>query len=207
MRHTFTCEGFGIRLRPVVIGDARFIVNLRNSAHARGRIGDTSFSLPAQEQWLRDYFERPGDYYFIVETLYGIPVGTYSVYDVSGASAEVGRWVILPDVPAALPSAITLTDFAFGTLRLEELHGTVVQSNGSVQSFNRKLGFRDVRVEKGGRVIGGLPVDIVHNRLCAHEWPACRRRVLPLAAIAQRAVMEWDQAQRCGVGADIHGHS
>ena len=196
MQHTFTCEGFGVRLRPVVIEDARFIVTLRNSAHARGRIGDTSLSLPAQEQWLRDYFERPGDYYFIVETLSGIPVGTYSVYDVAGASAEVGRHVILPDVAAALPSAITLTDFAYGTLRLEELRATVVQSNRSVLSFNRRLGAHVEKVEKGGRVIGGLPVDIVHIRGFAHEWPACRRRVLPLAVIAQQAVTEWDQAQR-----------
>lgn len=92
-------------------------------------------------------------------------------------------------------SAITLIDFAFGTLRLEELRGPFIQSNISVNSVNRKLGFHVVGIEKGGRVIGGVPVDIVHNHLYAHEWPACRPRLLNLAVIAQRAVTEWDQAR------------
>jgi RimJ/RimL family protein N-acetyltransferase len=200
MKHDFIIQGFGIRLRPVYLGDAAFIVSLRNSDHAVGRVGDTSISVEAQEAWLSACFERPGDFYFIIETMGGTPVGTYSIYGVTGTSAEMGRWVVLPNVPAAVPSAIILIDFAFGRLGLTELRGTVVGSNFSVQSFNRKIGCHVVSTEKGGRLIGGVPVDIVHTRQYAREWPEYRQRLLPLAALAEKAVIEWDRKQHAGNG-------
>lgn len=195
MKHDFIMQGFGVRLRPVSLGDSAFIVDLRNAGHAVGRIGDTSASLEEQETWLRGYFARTGDYYFIIETLSGRPVGTYSIYNVVGSSAELGRWVVQTGVSAALPSAITLIDFAFGRLGLKELNGTVVDSNKSVQSFNRKMGFHEVSVEKAGGKILGVSVDLIHTRLYAQEWPEHRQRLLPLAIIAEKAVLEWDRAQ------------
>ena len=48
--------------------DAAFIVQLRNQDHAKGKLGDSAATVSAQEQWLANYFEREGDYYFIAET-------------------------------------------------------------------------------------------------------------------------------------------
>ena len=64
----YQTEGYRIRLRPVRIDDAAFIVWLRNLDHVKGSVGDSAANTADQETWLKNYFEREGDYYFIVET-------------------------------------------------------------------------------------------------------------------------------------------
>ena len=196
MRHTLQAEGFGVRLRPVRIEDAAFIVWLRNLEHVKGRVGDSALDAASQENWLRAYFDREGDYYFITETLGGIAVGAYGIYDVIGASAESGRWIIRPEVPAAIPSAIQAFEIAFERLGLRELRVKTVSTNRTVLSLNRKFGFRQTRVEPAAQLIGGQPVDQVHFLLEAKDWPQIREGLLPLARLAEGQVQEWEQAQR-----------
>ncbi len=196
MRHTLTSAGFGVRLRPVKIEDAPFIVWLRGLDHVKGRVGDSAVDVAAQEAWLNAYFDRQGDYYFIIETCGGIPVGAYGLYDVANASAESGRWIIRPDVPAAIPSVILAFEVAFGALGLSELRAKTVSTNQSVLSLNRKFGFRQTRVEPAAQMIGGKPVDLVNFVLEARVWPKIREQLLPLARLAETQVLQWEQAQR-----------
>ncbi len=191
MQHTVQAEGWGVRLRPVRLDDAEFIVWLRNLDHAKGRIGDSAVDASAQEAWLRSYFQRAGDYYFIIETLNGNQVGAYGIYDIKGSSAESGRWVIRPEVPAAIPSALVAFDLAFDTLGLDELRAKTVSTNQNVLSLNRKLGFRQTHVEPSAQIIGGKPVDQIHFLLKASDWPAYRAKLAPLAKLAERQVLDW----------------
>jgi RimJ/RimL family protein N-acetyltransferase len=195
MQHTLHAEGFGVRLRPVRMDDAPFIVWLRNLDHVKGRVGDSATDTAGQQAWLRAYFDRPGDYYFIIETTGGLPVGAYGIYDVKGASAESGRWIIRPEVPAAIPNAILAFDMAFDRLGLSELRVTTVSTNLSVLSLNRKFGFRQTGITVAGQVIAGKAVDLVHFLLDAKDWPRIRAGVLPLARLAEKQVQEWEQAQ------------
>jgi len=190
-----TAEGFGARLRPVRMDDAAFIVWLRNLEHAKGRVGDSATDTASQQAWLKKYFTRDGDYYFIIETAGGIAVGAYGIYDVANASAESGRWIIRPEVPAAVPSAILAFDIAFGQLKLKELRVTTVSSNQPVLSLNRKFGFRQVAVEAGAQIIGGKPVDLVRFLMTAEEWTKPRERLLPLARLAEKQIRDWEQTQ------------
>jgi RimJ/RimL family protein N-acetyltransferase len=193
MRHNIQCEGFGVRLRPVELADAEFIVWLRNLEHAKGRVGDSAATTAAQEVWLRTYFDRAGDYYFIIETLNRKPVGAYGLYDIRGPSAESGRWVIRPEVPAAVPSALVAFDIAFGILKLKELRVKTISSNQNVLSLNRKLGFQQTRIEQKAQVIGGKSVDQVHFLLKAVDWLPYRMKLELLAKIAERQVLEWEK--------------
>lgn len=187
-----------MRLRPVRMEDAAFVVWLRNLEHVKGRVGDSAMDTAAQESWLSTYFERPGDYYFIIETLGGLGVGAYGIYDLTGASAESGRWIIRPEVPAAIPSAIQAFEIAFERLALRELRVKTVSTNRTVLSLNRKFGFRQIRVEPAAQLIGGQPVDQVHFLLDAKDWPKIREGLLPLARLAEKQVREWEQAQLQG---------
>ncbi|HRT08791.1 MAG TPA: GNAT family protein [Candidatus Paceibacterota bacterium] len=200
MRHAISSEGFGVRLRPVRLDDARFIVWIRSLEHARGRVGDSAASIASQEQWLKEYFAREGDYYFVIETAQGRrPVGTYGLYDLREGSAESGRWIIRPEVPAAIPSAILALDLAFGTLNLKEVRATTVSTNRRVLSLNRKFGFRQVRVDPAAQVIGGQPVDLVRFVLAPGDWADARERLLPHAALAEQQVRDWDQSPAAAV--------
>jgi RimJ/RimL family protein N-acetyltransferase len=195
MEHTLRAEGFGVRLRPVQMADAAFIVWLRNLDHVKGWVGDSAGDVAGQQAWLKAYFERAGDYYFVVETVAGIAVGTYGLYDVAGVRAESGRWIIRPGVPAAVPSGIALLDAAFNKLCLREVHGATVANNHSVLSINRKFGFRQTRLETGARTIAGKAVDLVHFLMTAEDWPKARERLVPLARLAEIQVREWEQIQ------------
>ena len=195
MQHTLTTEGFGVRLRPVRLEDAAFIVWLRNLDHTRGRIGDSALDTSSQQAWLETYFQRAGDYYFIIETAGRIAVGAYGIYNVLNRTAESGRWIIRPEVPAAVPSALLAFDLAFGPLGLTEVLVRTVSTNHAVLSLNRKFGFREIGVDRGGQVIGGQPVDLVRFLMTAAEWAKPRERLLPLARLAETQVREWDRAQ------------
>jgi RimJ/RimL family protein N-acetyltransferase len=194
VRHPLQAEGFGVRLRPVQVSDAAFIVWLRNLDHVLGKVGDSATDLAGQQAWLHAYFARGGDYYFVIETLGGIPVGTYGLYDIVGTSAEHGRLIMRPEVPAVLPCLMDGFGLAFGPMALTELRGTVVSTNRQVVSLLRKLGFRQTRLEAGGRVIAGKAVDMVHLVLSREDWSRTCDKFLPLAVLAERQVLEWDQA-------------
>jgi RimJ/RimL family protein N-acetyltransferase len=196
MQHSYRAEGFGARLRPVRMEDAAYIVWLRNLEHAKGRLGDSAKDVAAQEAWLKDYFGRPGDYYFIIETRGGTPAGAYGIYNVTGTSAESGRWVIQPEIPAAIPSAVLAFDLAFGELGLTELRAKTVSTNQPVLSLNKKFGFCETRVEKGSQFIDGKSVDQIHFLMKAEEWTRSRSRLLPLAEFAATQIAEWEAARK-----------
>jgi len=195
MEHSFQAEGYGIRLRPVRLDDAAFIVWLRNLEHVKGRVGDSPTDVAGQEAWLKKYFEREGDYYFIAETSSGIPLGTYGIYGVRGTNAELGRHFIRLDVLAEVPAAVLATDLAFGRLGMTELRTTVVSTNHSVLSLHRKTGFQQLGILRAAQVIGGKPVDLVQFLLTAEDWRKVRDGLVPLARLAGTHVLEWERTQ------------
>ena len=195
MQHSLQAESFGVRLRPVRMEDAAFIVWLRNLQHVRGRVGDTALNVAGQEAWLRKYFEREGDYYFVAETPGGIPVGTHGVYDVANGSAEKGRQAVRPEVMVGVTVAILATDIAFGQLGLRELRSNTVSTNQNVISLHRKSGFKQVGVLRDHQVIDGKPVDLIQFVLTPEDWAKARERQLALARLAGEQLLEWEKTQ------------
>jgi RimJ/RimL family protein N-acetyltransferase len=195
MIHSLQAEGFGVRLRPVRMEDAGFIVWLRNLDHARGRVGDSAADAGSQEAWLAEYFERANDYYFVIETAGGIAVGTYGLWDFRDQSAESGRWIIRQDVPAAIPSAILGLDLAFGALGMKLIRVKTVSTNLPVLSLNRKFGMKETHVERDSQVIAGKSVDQIHFILEPDAWAKARERMMPLARLAEKQVQDWEKAQ------------
>ena len=195
MQHSLHIENFGVRLRPVRMEDSAFIVWLRNLDFVRGRVGDSAADVASQEKWLRNYFQTEGDYYFITETLAGIPVGTHGLYGITGSSAEQGRNIVRPDVMAGVPAALLATDLAFGQMGLTELRGNAVSTNVTIHSLHRKWGFEQIGVLRAAQIIGGQPVDLIQYRLKKEKWLQVRDRLVPLATVAGSQVLEWEKSQ------------
>src|ERR1700722_17448629 len=196
MRHSWKAEGFGVRIRPVQVDDAEFIIWLRGLEHTQGKIGNSASSLADQEAWITKYFDREDDIYFLVETPSGFPVGTHALTGVGNGSGEAGRLIMRREVPAAVPTSLITFDLAFGAMGFKELRGTSVSTNEKVHSYVKKFGFRQTTVEKGARVIDGQPVDIVHFAMTAEEWTKSRPGVLPIAKYAEKQILNWDKAQK-----------
>lgn len=182
MKHNVILEGYGVRLRPVTLDDADFIVKLRNMPHAIGKIGDSATTTHDQQIWLEKYFERDNDYYFIIESLSCKRLGTIGIYDIDWTKkvAESGRLVILPDSLAALPSCILLIDFCFHNLKLNLLMGCVVSTNIAVIALNKQLGY-SITSESSKRYINNQTVTMVNIKLSPTKWEATRSKLIKLA--------------------------
>jgi RimJ/RimL family protein N-acetyltransferase len=193
MRHLIVAENFGIRLRPVGLGDSSFIVWLRNLNHVIGKVGDSAIDPADQQEWLEAYFERPGDYYFVIETGCGIPVGTYGLYNISGTSGESGRWIVHPEVPAAIPSILLGFQIAVEQLGLKHLVAHTVSTNHRVLSLNRKLGFQATGGESELQMIDGKPVRLVQFEYHLQNWAKAVRALEPMARVAEENIRSWER--------------
>jgi RimJ/RimL family protein N-acetyltransferase len=172
VEHKLTVEKYGARIRPVRLDDAAFLVRLRNSPHALGKIGDTTQDVSTQEAWLKKYFARENDYYFMVEKIRdGRAVGTCSLYDIQSDVAEWGRWVIEPRVPAASISMWLSFYAAFDLLGLKTLRFLVVEDNARMLSILKRIGAEWIGISPTPRMIGSRSVRLAELRVEKAEWP------------------------------------
>lgn len=143
MRHDITIEGKAFRLRPVKIEDVAFITNLRSDPKLTRLLHPPSTTISDQTQWLNGYFERLGDYYFIVEQRKTAQShGTIAIYelDPNRKCALWGRWFIQPGSEASVESAFLIYIAAFEVLKLDTLYCHVVPDNAQVVLFHRLSG-------------------------------------------------------------------
>jgi RimJ/RimL family protein N-acetyltransferase len=187
MNHSLQLNSFGVSLRPVRLADAEFIVNLRNSPHALGNVGDSATDTVSQEAWLQTYFHREDDYYFIAERCRDArPVGTVGVYDICGDTGEWGRWIVLPGIPAGAAIAWLAFHACFDLLRLQTVLGNVVESNKPVLAFHKKIGNPCVATSCATRSIGDKTVRMVAFRATRADWPNISARLRHYALAAER---------------------
>jgi RimJ/RimL family protein N-acetyltransferase len=178
VRHDLRLDGQAFRLRPIELSDAPFVLWLRLDERSRGRLHPVSDRLEDQVRWLESYFERPGDWYWIVERMSDSqPHGTVGLYDLDevAGSAEWGRWILVAGSAAAPESALLLYRVAFDDLGLNEVRCRTVANNAAVLSFHDRSGLERLGLEMGAFDLGGRSVDAVEHRLTHDRWPAVRR--------------------------------
>lgn len=165
MKHNISIDGFGYRLRPVKLNDAQFIIDVRLEDAERNKfIHAISKDVAVQENWLQAYFERDGDYYFIIENrLTGQPEGLIGIYDVCDGKAEWGRWVVRKDSFAAVESVDLIYRVAFERVGLVELYCRTVQDNTEVVSFHSSIGEKTRCIIENAFEINGVVYNAVEQ--------------------------------------------
>ncbi|HEV2827376.1 MAG TPA: GNAT family N-acetyltransferase [Pyrinomonadaceae bacterium] len=173
MRHSIRVEGKHYRLRPVTIGDSAFIVQLRTDPQRSRFIHPTSAALVDQEEWLNGYFERPGDYYFIVEQKETERAeGTIGIYnlDESHRCAEWGRWVLHPNSKGAFESCLLIYRTAFEVLGLNMVYCRTAIENVQVVLFHKALGLVTHEKLPAHFNFGGVSFDAIEQRMRKETW-------------------------------------
>ena len=187
MRYSYILRNADRVLRPVTVDDAEFIVKLRNQAHVKGCINDTSLDIEKQRQWIREYLKRDNEYYWIEETLDGFPFGTSSLYhyDADKKQIESGRWVRMANAPETniLAARVQMRDFVFGTLKMRRLVYDVVSTNKSVLKYHRMCGGMETGIDNAAIEIGGKMVDLVWFEETAENWERNRPRICRMAGL------------------------
>jgi RimJ/RimL family protein N-acetyltransferase len=182
MRHDVGIDGVAFRLRPITTGDAAFIVALRNDARLSRFLHRSAPDVAAQRRWFDAYFERPGDYYFIVERRAdGSAEGAIGIYDLDAAArrAEWGRWVLRAGSLAAAESAWLVYRAAFDVLDLDLVYCRTATANQRVVSFHNTCGLTTYAMLPGHAVLdGGVPHDVVEHHLTRDGWPTVAPRLL-----------------------------
>jgi RimJ/RimL family protein N-acetyltransferase len=190
MRHDLCLAGSAFRLRPVGNADASLILWLRTKPELNRFLHGTSPSLDDQLTWLDHYYERPGDYYFVVERQEtGVPEGVVSIYDIDpqSISGEWGRWILKPGSLAAVESAWLIYRCAFEQLDLRQVYCRTVADNTPVVSFHDSCGIAERRLLPGYFDLNGRLVDAVEHRVERQTWRELGPRLERLAKLtAQR---------------------
>lgn len=186
MRHELTFSGFAFRLRPVNLSDAESIVALQIDPRNGHYINDTSPRVADQEAWLQQYFERPGDWYFIVESLAkghveGL-IGIYA-YDSVANAAEWGRWIVRANSIAAMKSVLLLYRIAFDVIGLDSVYCRTVADNHKVVSFHDSSGALRTSVLKGAVTIRGITFDQIEHQVDRVRWAEIEPKLTQLARL------------------------
>lgn len=179
MRHDLHREGPAFRLRPVANDDAAYIVDLR----ARGGpyINRGATNAAEQREWLARYFEREGDFCFVVEARRNARrEGVVGIYDVRDGTAEWGRFVLEPRSHAAIETALLVYDVAFGDLALERIRCRTLAANAKVVAFHDSCGL--VRAQDAATIAhDGVPARAVEHWMMRDAWPRAREQLGRLA--------------------------
>jgi RimJ/RimL family protein N-acetyltransferase len=186
MRHDVSLEGPVFRLRPITDADAPLVQELRSDPRLNRYLHATTVHLDHQLAWLTRYYQRPGDYYFVVERREsGATEGTISVYDINLQcnSGEWGRWILKPGSRAAVESAWLIYRCAFEQLGLERVFCRTMADNISVVSFHDSCGITARRLLPGQFNIDGKLKDAIEHQVTRQSWGEIGPR---LQALAQR---------------------
>ena len=191
MRHGLAMEGPAFRLRPVRLYDAAFIVQLRSDPERARYLHPGATDVPSQERWLRDYFDRSGDYYFVIEhRATGVREGTAGIYntDPEAKSAEWGRWILRRGSFAAVESACLVYRLGFEALGLDSMYCRTIVDNASALAFHDSFGVQ--RAHRLPRYFKheGRMLDAVEGRLTRKRWMTLRDN---LESKAARAAASW----------------
>ncbi len=179
MRHNLSLTCVRFRLRPVRLEDAPFIVKLRKDPLLSRFMHEISGNVEDQATWIERYFERSGDYYFIVEDAHsGEAHGTIGLYEVADDASQAlfGRWIIRRGSMAALESAWLIYEAGFTLLGVGSIYTLALAQNLPVISFHDTFGASRIAVIDGRFRVRGELHSAVEHRINAAAWPAIGAR-------------------------------
>lgn len=182
MKHDITAVGRGFSLRPITLDDAPFVLELRTDPVRARHLHSTSPDLQDQLAWTERYFERDGDWYFVIEDrATGCPEGLVAIYDVDAArtTGEWGRWILREGSFGALESAVLVLDTAFDTIGLDRTVTRTRADNESVVSFHTSLG-----AVTTGKAVDDTGDELVEQVMTAASWRARRDVIMRVVAAA-----------------------
>lgn len=138
-----------VRLRPVEVGDAGYILSLRLDGRYNRFLSGVSPDVESQIRWIEKYKldeAAKKQFYFIIERLDGVPCGTVRIYDLRSGSFCWGSWILDESKTryAAIESALLVYRFGFNVLGFSKSHFDVMKGNEKVVSFHKKMGAEQV---------------------------------------------------------------
>lgn len=140
MAYVDTIKGNYVDLKAATIEDAEFTLNIRQDPIFERFLPRINNTLEQQKDWILKQREKNGDYFFVVWNKTGLPIGTIGLYGIDSNKPESGRLALKGDAYENFEAAYLLYEFAFNTLGIECLYGTVFSDNKRALRYNKQFG-------------------------------------------------------------------
>jgi RimJ/RimL family protein N-acetyltransferase len=189
MRHDICLSGPAFRIRPITDSDAEFVLKLRTNPALNRFLHETSSDVNEQLAWLSTYYERQGDYYFVIErNVSGTPEGVISLYNIEPRLriGEWGRWILNPSSLAAVESAMLIYRCAFDILKLDTVYCQTIAANDSIVSFHDSCKIPERKLLPGYLECNGMKLDAIQHSLQGNCWADIDQRLFRLATLTAR---------------------
>lgn len=139
---TLPAHQYGLIFRLVEEQDAEFILSLRTDPKLAMHLSPTTYDLPRQQAWIRDYKQREEqglEYYFLFETEEHEPLGVVRLYNFIDKTYNSGSWLVKPgsDDFTAIKSDLFISSFAINELGFEQCLFDVRKANKKVVRFHK----------------------------------------------------------------------
>ncbi|MCQ2241395.1 GNAT family N-acetyltransferase [Treponema sp.] len=131
-----------VTLREVREDDADFILKLRCDEKKSKFLHKTEFDIENQKKYIKSYFEKSDEWYFISEDKDGNPIGTYRIYDLRQNSFCIGSWLMVEGTTAeqSFETDYLVRMYGFDVLGFNKIHFDVRKGNKKVLRYHKSLG-------------------------------------------------------------------
>lgn len=121
--------------------DIDFILSIRGDVDKTKYLHRIDLNYDKQKAWVENQQKQPNDYYFIIRDLNGSRIGTIGLSNIDDGVGETSRFVSYGNALENVEANLLIIDFAFYTIGLSKLGGTIVASNSGVISLQKKFGY------------------------------------------------------------------
>lgn len=140
-----------ITLRMLEERDLPLTLSWRNNPQTRVYFKNSEeISLESHKAWFDSYCRKNDDYVFIAESKDGI-IGQLAVYDILNGTAEVGRFIVSPEMKGLgiMKRSIDIfLSFLMSFFNLNEIKLEVYKNNENAICLYRSLGFQVVGISE-----------------------------------------------------------
>ena len=141
------------KLRLIKETDAEFVLSLRFNSTLNKYLSTSDNNINRQLEWTRQYKIRERsrlEFYFIITSLVGKPLGTVRLFDFKKESFCWGSWIIEKNVSnfSAIESALSVYEMAFYLFSFSSSHFVVRKQNEKVIKFHKGFGAKIISEDK-----------------------------------------------------------
>lgn len=124
-------EGKSVCLKPATVEDAKYTYEIRQDQERTKYMHLVNGGVEGQKKWIENQRRTEGDYFFVVYSSDGLPLGTESVYDIDADTneGEIGRAILNGNPTQNMEALILIHEFAFCSLGLKRLRVSVLAGN------------------------------------------------------------------------------
>lgn len=136
-------EGKFVRLITADKQDALFTMAIRQDDNNTQYMPKINVSLEQQEKWIQSQREALDSVFFLVQRRSGEPIGTFSLYNISGRRAESGRMIIRGNQIETMETVLLFHDYAFFTANMDEVYSEIAENNLPAQGVAKSAGAKN----------------------------------------------------------------